>query len=341
MDVPRRFAARFRRWFLGDRLVDVSRAQDPDRILLDPIRLNIKNFGYQLARDLAPRLASVDPAGEPRDHGLGGRPTTQADMESPWFAHWCQELRIAPIYHRKLWEFAFVLQVLSERGRLRPGLRGIGFGCGEEPLASYLASRGITVTVTDLDPAQSVGRGWVETGQHTSALDQAFKPELVDRDRFEELVKLEYVDMNGIPSSLEGRHDFCWSICAFEHLGSIENGLRFVENAMRTLKPGGVAVHTTEFNYLSEDETVESGSTVLFLRKHFVELKRRLEASGHEVGELDFSTGGGVLDRFIDVPPYAWDGASEDIWGPNPEHLKMTVGRFPCTCYGLIVRRGS
>ena len=110
---------------------------------------------------------------------------------------------------------------------------------------------------------------------------------------------------------------------------------------MRTLKPGGVALHTTEFNYLSEDDTIEGGSTVLFLRKHFLELKRRLEASGHQVGELDFATGSGVLDRFIDVPPYSWDGASEDVWGPNPEHLKMTVGRFPCTCYGLVIRRGG
>ena len=335
----RRWASKFRAWFLGDALVEMSRASSADRVLLDPVRLNIKNFGYQLARDRAPRLAAVDPAGEPRDHELSGRPTRQADMESPWFVHWCRELHIAPIYHRKLWEFAFVLQVLWERGRLRRGMRGLGFGCGEEPLASYLASLGIEVTVTDLDPAQSVGRGWVETGQHTSALDQAFKPELVDRDRFKELVKLEYVDMNRIPSSLEGRHDFCWSICAFEHLGSVENGLRFVENAMRTLKPGGVAVHTTEFNYLSEEETIEGGSTVLFLRKHFLDLKRRLEARGHQVGELDFTTGSGVLDRFIDVPPYSWDGASEDVWGPQPEHLKLTVGRFPCTCYGLVVRR--
>jgi len=337
----RRWASKFRAWFLGDRLLELARGFDPDRSRLDPIRLNVKNFGYQLARDLAPRLARVDPTGEPRNHGLTSKPTTQADMESPWFAHWCRELRIAPIYHRKLWEFAFALQVLWERGRLTSGMRGLGFGCGEEPLASYLASRGVEVTVTDLDPAQSVGRGWVETGQHTSALDQAFKPELVEQERFSKLVRLEYVDMNRIPSALDGRHDFCWSICALEHLGSIENGLRFVENAMRTLKPGGVAVHTTEFNYLSEDETVEEGSTVLFLRKHFVELRRRLEASGHQVGELDFSTGSGVLDRFIDVPPYTWDGAPEDIWGRQPEHLKMTVGRFPCTCFGLVIRRGG
>jgi 2-polyprenyl-3-methyl-5-hydroxy-6-metoxy-1,4-benzoquinol methylase len=319
----------------------MSRSAAPDCVPPDVIRLNVKNLGYQLARDRAPRLAAVDPAGEPRTHGLRSKPTTQADMESSWFAHWCRELHISPFYHRKLWEFAFVLQVLWESGRLRPGMRAVGFGCGEEPLASYLAALGIEVTVTDLDPASSVGRGWVETGQHTSALDQAFKPELVDRGRFKELVSLDYVDMNRIPSSLDGRHDFCWSICAFEHLGSVENGLRFVENAMRTLKPGGVAVHTTEFNYLSEEETIDSGPTVLFLRKHFLELKRRLEARGHQVGELDFATGSDVLDRFIDIPPYTWDGASEGIWGGQPEHLKMTVGRFPCTCYGLAIRRGA
>jgi 2-polyprenyl-3-methyl-5-hydroxy-6-metoxy-1,4-benzoquinol methylase len=327
----RKLAARFRRWFLGDALWAFGR--DPDAL-----RLNIKNFGYELARALAPGLARVDVSGEPSIHGLRCKATTQADVESAWFVWWCRELKNAPLYHRKLWEYAFLLQALFENGALRPGMRGLGFGCGEEPIASYLASKGIAVTVTDLDPARARGLGWMETAQHTSAVEQAFKPELVSRDRFEGLVQLEYVDMNDIPSRLHGQYDFCWSICALEHLGSIEKGMRFVENAMATLKPGGLAVHTTEFNYLSEDETLDEPPTVLFLRRHLVELRERLQRAGHQVNELDFDTGNGPLDRFIDLPPYEWDAAGKRAFGTDLGRLKLAVGRFPSTCFGIVGR---
>ena len=77
-------------------------------------RLNVKQFGYTLARQLEGKLRGVDCSTEPRNHHLVSKPTTQADMESPWFAYWCQQLKIAPIYHRKIWEYAFVLQCLHE-----------------------------------------------------------------------------------------------------------------------------------------------------------------------------------------------------------------------------------
>lgn len=329
----RKLAARFRRWFLGDALWAFGR--DPDAL-----RLNIKNFGYELARALAPGLAAVDVSGEPRIHGLLCKATTQADVESAWFGWWCRELKVAPLYHRKLWEYAFLLQALFENGALRPGMRGLGFGCGEEPIASYLASKGISVTVTDLDPARARGLGWMDSSEHTSGIDQAFKKELVDRDQFDRLVQLEYVDMNDVPSSLDGQYDFCWSICALEHLGSIENGMRFVEKAMATLKPGGVAVHTTEFNFLSSDETIDTAPTVLFLRRHFIDLREHLLRVGHHVDEFDFDTGNGVLDRFIDLPPYEWDGRGKEFWGPDSGRLKLALGRFPVTCFGIVVHAG-
>jgi hypothetical protein len=126
-------AASFRRWFLGEKLWRESRLPNVENAYVNPISLHIKNFGYQIARELTPHLARIEFSGEPRDHGLTSKPSTQRDVESPWFAHWCNELRIAPIYHRKLWEFAFLLQILHERGMLLAGNAGLGFGCGEEP----------------------------------------------------------------------------------------------------------------------------------------------------------------------------------------------------------------
>lgn len=321
---------RFRRSFLG---VLWKFSHDGGAATAESLRHSVKTLGYHLARELAKtHLVDRDVSGEPRDHGLRCKATTQADVESPWFAWWCRQLGIAPIYHRKLWEYAFLLQALFEEGMLREGLTGIGFGCGEEPIPSYLASRGIQVTVTDLDPEQSRGKGWTSTGQHTSVIDLAYKPELLPRDDFDRRVSLRFVDMRAIPPDLAGRHDFCWSLCALEHLGSVESGLTFVESSLKTLKPGGVAVHTTEFQYAAGTDTFETESLSLFKREHFVDLKRRLEGAGHAVRELDFDIGDGVLDQFVDVPPFDARAAA---------HLKAAVCIHPTTSFGLIIRKGS
>jgi SAM-dependent methyltransferase len=310
---------------------------------MDIVRVNVKQFGYQLARQLEGKLQGVDCSLEPRHHHLVSKPTTQADMESPWFAYWCKELKIAPIYHRKIWEYAFVLQCLHENGILVPGTSGIGFGCGDEPMASYFASRGMSALITDLSPDEAARHGWVETGQHATSREMAFRPDLVSREAFDERVRHQVVDMNAIPP-FPAAYDFCWSICALEHLGSIQKGLEFVENALRVLKPGGIAVHTTEYNFLSETETRETGADVLFLRRHFEELARRLRAAGHDMLGPDFWVGDGLLDTFIDIPPY---GQEKDSWPVGhlqskfPAHLKLSIAGYASTCFGIVIRKGA
>lgn len=330
------------------RLIDENRRPNLSELNLllrdmTAIRLNIKNFGYEIARGLTPALRDrVTAARDPGHVGLVSKMTTQSDMESGWFAWWCRQLKVAPIYHRKLWEYAFVLQVLSEAGMLHPGRRGIGYGCGREPMASYFASQGIDALVTDLAPQTAAQAGWVDSRQHASSLDNAFAPDLVDRETFDRHVTHEFCDMNALPPRAQP-YDFCWSICAMEHLGSIENGLRFVEQSLASLRPGGIAVHTTEYNYLSDGPTIDNWATVLFVKKHILALQGYLERKGHRLLGPDFELGNGVLDRFVDLPPYSdevgtlppahWDGANQ------AGHLKLSVDGFPCTCFGLIVQK--
>jgi SAM-dependent methyltransferase len=306
----------------------------------DAVHLNLKFFGYELARQLAaalpPRTDTVA-----RHVGLSCKASTQADMESDWVAHWCAQLHTPVVFHRKLWELAFLLQALHENDLLRPGARGLGFGCGEEPIPSYLAARGVAVTVTDLAADRAQSTGWAATGQHTTSIDKTFRAELVDRGAFDRLVDLRFVDMNAIPADLAG-YDFCWSICAFEHLGSIEQGLRFVENAMATLRPGGIAVHTTEFNIDPRGETIDNWPTVLFQREHFTALAERLTAAGHHVAPLDFDIGDQPMDRFIDLPPWSHDLPAEwQRWHGAGPHLKVGVDGFISTCFGLVIRKGG
>lgn len=311
------------------------------------LRLNIKHYGYYLARQLEGKLQGVDCSLEPRQHNLVSKATTQDDMESPWFAYWCKQLKIAPIYHRKIWEYAFVLQCLHDHGLLREGISAMGFGCGEEPMASYFASLGLDALVTDLDPVQVAGKGWAETHQHAKTREVAFRPDLVSPEVFDARVRHQFVDMNSIPQ-VPKPFDFCWSICAMEHLGNIEAGLSFVENSLKVLKPGGLAIHTTEYNYLSDDETRDSGEVVLFLRKHFQQLAERLRSSGHELLGPDFSVGQGLLDDFIDLPPYGYEteGWLINEFTPHmkptsPAHLKLSIGGYAATCFGLVIRKAK
>lgn len=301
---------------------------------IDLLRTNVKQLGLQMAR-LLYRDGKVDPVLEDRILPLTSRICRQDDFAEPWFRSWCKALHLEPILHRKIWEYAFVLQAMHENNVFRNDSRGIGFGCGEEPIASYLASRGVSITVTDLAPEKSDGLGWVGTGQHTSSLQQAYYPDLISLADFEKRVELEYVDMNDIPASMSQNYDFCWSICALEHLGSIRKGLDFIINSMNVLRPGGVAIHTTEFN-LSNEATIDNWQTVLFQHKHFLLLADELKAMGYEMLSLNADAGNAFLDRFIDLPPYDWD---EIMKLKESAHLKVAIDGFPSTCVGIIVKK--
>jgi len=307
------------------------------------LNLNIKNLGYEIARNLQPNLHRINTSDEPRFYGLVSKATTQDDIESGWFTYWCSEIKAAPIYHRKLWEFAFVLQALYDNNLLRPNVAGIGFGCGREPLASYFASKEMSVIVSDLEPKKVSGMGWAETGQHTTCKDLALYPEIVSKNTFDKKVSHRYIDMNSIPD-MDTRFDFCWSVCAMEHLGSIKQGLDFVEASLKLLKPGGIAIHTTEYNY-SSAETIEYGPTVLFTKHHFTHLADILLKQGHQLLGPDFRIGSGFLDRFVDVPPYfvGEGGLSSAQWSEANQlaHLKLLIGDFRCTCFGIIVKKAG
>lgn len=251
---------------------------------------------------------------------------TRNQFDEDIYAYWCAQIDERAWLHRKQWEFCFIAQALAVHGMLAPGRRGIGFGVGSEPLAAIFASRGAIVLGTDLEPDHAAQSGWVETNQHAFSKQAMNDRGLCPADLFETNVSFRFMNMNAIPDDL-GTFDFNWSACAFEHLGSIEKGLEFVRNAARLLAPGGVAVHTTEINCSSNDETLDNAGTVLFRRRDFESLARDLLAEGFEL-ELNFNLGEHPADNFIDVPPYLGDA-----------HLKMQIKQFVTTSFGLIVRR--
>lgn len=325
--------------FTPDSALNVHRLRQVANAI-EPLALNIKQMGYMLARQLAEALPPPGPS-EARQVDLPNSLSTQAAIESDWARHWCNELKIPVVYHRKIWELAFVMQSIHDRGHIRPGARGLGFGCGQEALPSYFASRDMTIVATDQPPQSAAEAGWVHTGQHATAIEQCFMPHLVDRSRFDRNVAMRFVDMNDIPDDLTG-FDFCWSICALEHLGSIDRGLAFIENSMKTLRPGGLSVHTTEFNIRDDGGTVDNWPTVAFQRRHMERITARLRAQGHKVAPFDYSLGDGPLDRFVDLPPFVQDLPDNiNKWLGDPAHIKLAMDGLVVTCIGIAVEKAA
>jgi len=308
------------------------------------LRTSVKALGSALAQQLYATGVAGDQArlpAEPSHVGLTSRLCQQVDIESDWLRHWCGMLRMVPIYHRKVWEDAFVVQALWEAGMLAPGRRGLGFAVGAEWLPAFFAGRGVAVVATDLPQNDSRARGWIASGQHAAASDPLFQPHLVQKDAFDALVQYRAVDMTAIPADLAGQFDFVWSVCAFEHLGSIEAGLTFVQSAMRCLKPGGIAVHTTEFNLNPDGGTLETGGTVLYQRQHLDALAARLAKAGHTMLPIAPVDRLGVLDGFVDVPPYPDPSRPEPMVFPPPPHLRLAIAGYPATSLGLVIQAGG
>jgi hypothetical protein len=151
---------------------------------------------------------------------------------------------------------------------------------------------------------------------------------MIGEKEFFERVSYETCNMNDIPTHLQG-FDFCWSACCLEHLGSLDHGLQFIENSLRTLKFGGTAVHTTELNQSSNDDTVETGDTVLYRRRDIEAFIDRMRNEGHEVEGLTVTPPATPIDHHVDVPPYSH----------NP-HLKIAIGQYVTTSVGIVIRRG-
>lgn len=233
---------------------------------------------------------------------LNPRLCNARDFAADWYRDSLSLLKEGPLLHRKQWEFCAIARVLRERGLLEPGRRGLGFAVGLEPLPALFRSLGVEVLATD-QPATAEARSlWgADAGQLCLEPDRA-------------------VDMRHLPDDL-GTFDFLWSAGSFEHIGGIDAGLDFVVAAMDCLRPGGVAVHTTEFNCGAGH--LEGEHLSLYRQGDFARLADRLAARGDRLLPIDWS-----LD---DTP--ATEGALP--------HLKLRIGEFVTTSILIIAEKAS
>ncbi len=254
---------------------------------------------------------------------------TYEQMQTETYGRLCRSLGLdAAVQHRKTWEFAFILAALEARGVLAPGRRGLGFGTGREMLPSLFAAAGVEVVATDAPADLDFSVNWAMGSQWAEGLNDLWRPDLVDQETFLRQVTFRPADMNNIPSELID-FDFCWSACAFEHLGSIRMGLDYLHNSLKPLKPGGVSVQTTEFNLSSNDRTIDQPGLCLFRKQDFEMVIDELTRAGHTVEPLNLWPGVTAVDEHIDLPPYSLP------------HLKIELQGYLTTSIGVIITKGA
>jgi len=230
------------------------------------------------------------------------------------------------IKNRKTWEFVYIYQALKEHGMLKSGMKGLCFAVGKEPLPSIFANLGCKITATDA-PSEISDAMWKKTNQQSDCIENLYYPHIVDKEKFLQNVSFKYADMNNIPQD-EKDYDFLWSACALEHLGSIHAAKDFIYRAMNCLKPGGIAVHTTEFNLSSSFDTLIMKWISVLRSIDLIEIAEHLQLMGHSIEPLDFRLDGSLADDHIAFPPY------------SEPHFKLCIQNYVITSYGLIIHKG-
>jgi SAM-dependent methyltransferase len=272
---------------------------------------------------------------------LDSRVCRYEDFVTDWYRSWAPRLtlplvteeaqRSGLIVHRKHWEWCAIAQALEERGKLGVGRSGCGFAVGQEPLSSALAATGATILATDLALEQS-SESWSTTGQHAATLDAVYVPILLGRADFDARVSFRNVDMRDLRLPWREQFDFVWSSCALEHLGDLEAGWKFIVESLNLLKPGGVAVHTTEYNCTSNEDTVFNGPAVIYRRQDIEELDRRVRRKACAMAQPDFFAGDALQDAEFDYPPFFKNGRP---------HVKLILDGFITTSFLLIITKGD
>lgn len=259
---------------------------------------------------------------------------TQESMETEDYKRICNTiLKETASMHRKQWEFAYIIRMLELTNKLKPGSKGLGFGCGQERLVPALASQDVELLVTDLNVDAATQKGWVATNQHSQSLQgfQSYIPEICSQ---EQLNRCSYrtVDMTKIPHDLmQMKYDFVWSSCSLEHVGTMGLAKQFIYSTIHCLKPGGVAIHTTEYNISSNRDTLLEGATVLFRKQDILEIETEAEKIDGLLAPMSFLVGRRPLDKYIDMPPY--------LGSAQRKHLKLRIDKYNCTSIGLCIQR--
>ena len=255
-------------------------------------------------------------------------PSTEV-FNSEEYIEFCKCIKEKPRYHRKQWEF-FVIQkeIMEHYDFSIVDKQGLGFAVGQEVLIPYFVSKGAIIIGTDLDPNKEESKGWIETNQHLS--NNIPLKGIISENEFKKNFKTDFVDMNDIPKEYFNENfDFIWSSCSLEHLGSTQKGFDFIFNSLKCLKPGGIAVHTTEYNLGSTTDHFEHPTSCVYSKVMILDLINKLEHIGYNVKPIQFEREDNAINNHVDSYPYVngktFDSCSKILTDYENSHLNLLI----------------
>jgi SAM-dependent methyltransferase len=198
-------------------------------------------------RELGVAVRAIRLIGKPKTSDLALNSVCNPDhWEHPFWISCLDELSFQNdraiikrfVRHRKVWEYVHCAAGLKRLGVLKPMTIALGVAAGHEPIIYWLANRVARVYATDLY------RGVFSQQEADPAV-------LHDPDRFAPYPypreRVHFFPMDGCNFALHDESvDVIFSLCSIEHFGSRANSLQSLREMYRVLRPGGVAVISTE-----------------------------------------------------------------------------------------------
>jgi SAM-dependent methyltransferase len=240
-----------------------------------------------------------------------------------------QKLSSEGFIHRKDWEWALGIIAMRRFGKLNEKSTAIGVGSGREAILYYLANKVKHVYATDLYKV----RNWMEAAPSDFPENpKKYAPFPYKEDALTVLrmdgTKLEF------PSE---SFDIAFSFSSIEHFGGGKNhsgALRSVKEIERVLKPGGLAVITTE--YIINDKEHPEFFNKRTIYSDLIDKLERLKL----VEPLDLRITTKTLDTVIDYSSIgvSWNNINNDYKRTHP-HIVLRIKNILFTSIMLVFQK--
>ena len=231
-----------------------------------------------------------------------------------------QKLNPQGFIHRKDWEWTIGLMAMKRFGKINESSAAIGVGSGIEPIPFYLASKISRVYATDL---YEDDESWKQAAPSEFLKDPKKYSPFPYREDALTVLRMDGANLD-FP---DDTFDIAFSFSSIEHFGGENHSgaLKAMREIERVLKPGGIAVISTEY-ILNDKEHPE------FFNKRTIhsDLIDRLDKL-KLVEPLDLRITTNTLDTVIDY------NSEARIWDTLDLEYKRTHSHIVIKYYNILL----
>jgi SAM-dependent methyltransferase len=233
------------------------------------------------------------------------------------------------LIHRKDWEWALGIIAMRRFGKLNEKSTAIGVGVGREEVLFYLANKLYHLYATDLYD----GNSW----KNFAPSDFPENPKKYAPFPYKEDA-LTVLRMDGTKLEFPSESfDIAFSFSSIEHFGGGKNhsgALRSLREMERVLKPGGLAVITTE--YIINDKEHPEFFNKRTIYSDLVDKLEKLKL----VEPLDLRITTKTLDTVIDYSSVgvSWNNINNDYKRTHP-HIVLRIKNILFTSIMLVFQK--